>query len=215
MSKVRAPLLSWSAGGQIAKTQVYSTWKGRPYVRQYVIPANPNSPGQQLTRNTFKYLNRLWSYLPAGALGAWNLYGNNQRYTARNGWLSVNNGALREKMDLTDIIMSIGAGSGIIAQAMAVVGADAKATVTLTAPDLPTGWVITKAWAMAVQSVNPQTSDVYQAVAASDDVAPYSVELNGLTNGVEYVVGGWFEYTKADGKKAYGISLQDTVTPSA
>lgn len=214
MSKVRAPLLSWGAGGQIAKTQVYSVWKGRPYVRQYVIPANPNTPGQQLTRNAFKYLNRLWSYLPAGALGAWDLYGNNQRYTARNGWLSVNNGALRTKTDLTDLIMSIGAGSGIIAQGMAVVGGAGTATVTLTAPPLPTGWTITKAWAMAVQSVDPQTSDVYQAVAGSDDAAPYEVALAGLTNGVEYVVGGWFEYLKADGKKAYGISLQDTVTPA-
>jgi len=214
MSKVRAPLLSWGAGGQIAKTQVYATWKGRPYVRQYVIPANPNSTGQQLTRNTFKYLNRLWSYLPAGALGAWALYGNNQRYTARNGWLSVNNGALRTKTDLTDLIMSIGAGSGIVAQNMAVVGGAGTATVTLTEPSLPVGWTITKAWAMAIQSVDPQTSDVFQAVAASDDAAPYSVALAGLTNGVEYVVGGWFEYTKADGKKAYGISLQDTVTPA-
>lgn len=214
MSKVRAPLLSWGAGGQIAKTQVYAQWKGRPYVRQYVVPANPNSPGQQLTRNTFKYLNRLWAYLPAGALGAWDLYATNQRYTARNGWLSVNTSTLRDKTDLTDIILSIGAGSGIVAQGMAVVGGAGTATVTLTTPALPAGWTITRAWAMAVASVDPQTSDVYQAIAANDDAAPYEIVLNGLTNGQEYVVGGWFEYMKPDGKSAYGISLQDVVTPA-
>ncbi|HTM83281.1 hypothetical protein [Asticcacaulis sp.] len=214
MSKVRAPLLSWGAGGQIAKTQVYSNWKGRPYVRQYVVPANPNSPGQQLTRNTFRYLNRLWQYLPAGALGAWSLYATNQRYTNRNGWLSVNTGVLRSKTDLTDIILSIGAGSGIVAQAMDVVAGSGSLTVTLTAPDLPTGWTITSAWAMAVASVDPQTSDVYDAVSGSDNATPFEIVLSGLTPAQEYVVGGWFEFTKPDGKKAYGISLQDVATPT-
>lgn len=214
MSKVRAPLLSWGAGGQIAKTQVYSQWKGRPYVRQYVVPANPNSPGQQLTRNTFRYLNRLWQYLPAGALGAWKLYAQNQRYTDRNGWLSVNNPLLRTKTDLTDAILSIGAGSGIVAQGMTATPGAGSITVALTAPELPTGWTIVNAWAMAVASVNPQVSDVYDAVSGFDASTPYSIELSGLTASQEYVVGGWFEYTKPDGKPAFGISLQDVATPT-
>ena len=43
MARVQAPLLSLSASGTIGKAITYSTWKGRPYVRSRVIPANPRS----------------------------------------------------------------------------------------------------------------------------------------------------------------------------
>jgi len=50
MAKVKAPLLSFSASGQIAETLVYFTWKGLNAVRQYVIPSNPNTALQQTQR---------------------------------------------------------------------------------------------------------------------------------------------------------------------
>ncbi len=43
MARVQAPLLSLSASGTIGNAITYSTWKGRPYVRTRVIPANPRS----------------------------------------------------------------------------------------------------------------------------------------------------------------------------
>lgn len=46
MAKVRGPLHSDSASGKVAKAIVFSTWKGRPYVRQLVIPKNPMSDQQ-------------------------------------------------------------------------------------------------------------------------------------------------------------------------
>ena len=49
MAKVTAPLLSFGGLGTIGKVAVYSKWKGRPYVRQYVIPGNPKTAGQTLT----------------------------------------------------------------------------------------------------------------------------------------------------------------------
>lgn len=215
MSKTTAPLLSWGASGQIAKTQVYSTWKGRPYVRRYVIPTNPNSPAQQLTRNTFRFLTRLWQFLPAGALGAWNLYGDNSRFTARNGWLKLNNGVLRTETDLELMTISPSAGGGIVAAGMVATAGSEQITVTLTAPGLPTGWTITAAWAMAIRNVDPQTSEIYDVAADTDASAPYEIILTGLTASEEYVVGGWFEFVKADGGTAYGVALLDTATPTA
>lgn len=50
MAKVTGPLMSLSASGTVAKTATFSIWKGRAYVRQRVIPHNPQSPDQQLTR---------------------------------------------------------------------------------------------------------------------------------------------------------------------
>lgn len=216
MARTRAPLLSWSASGQIASTQVYAEWKGRPYVRQYVIPSNPNSVAQQLTRNTFKFLNNLWKYLPAGAVEAWALYAVNKRYTSRNGWLSANTGAMREDNDLSHILLSISANNGLIAEDIEVTPGDGTLSVELTPPPLPTGWAIVEAQVMAVLDVDPQTSVTYEIKFGSDAVAtPYTVLLEGLTNDVEYVVGGWFKFLRSDGKNAYGQALQVAATPTA
>lgn len=214
MARTVAPLLSFSAGGQIAKTQFYSSWKGRPYVRRYVIPSNPDSAAQQLTRNTFRYLNDLWKFLPAGALGAWNLYADVSRFTARNGWLKQNIGPLREQTTLDAIKLSVAAGSGLVAAGVSLTAGVGQITVELTAPELPTGWSITNAWAMAVANVNPQTSALFDVASGSDAATPFSIVLSGLTAAQEYVVGGWFEYLKPSGDTAYGPSLQDTATPT-
>ncbi len=215
MAKVNAPLLSWGASGTIADVQTYSSWKGRPYVRQRVIPANPDTAEQQLTRNTFRFLNKLWAYMPAGAIGAWNLYGDNNRFTARNGWLKVNNGVLRTQTDLTLLSPSPAAGGGIPAASMSVTPGSTQLTVALTAPSLPTGWTIVEANAVAILSVNPQTSDEYEVVSGTDASDPYSIVLAGLTPSVDYLVGGWFEYTKPDGLSAYGVALTDVAQPTA
>jgi len=45
MAKVRGPLFSLGASGQLAKTLVYLSWKGLDTVREYVIPAS-NHPGR-------------------------------------------------------------------------------------------------------------------------------------------------------------------------
>ena len=49
MAKVTGGLLSLSSSGSIADTLTFSKWKGRPYVRQRVVPANPQSTAQQTT----------------------------------------------------------------------------------------------------------------------------------------------------------------------
>lgn len=46
MAKVTGPLMSMSASGQVGKAIVFAAWKGVNYVRQYVIPSNPESEDQ-------------------------------------------------------------------------------------------------------------------------------------------------------------------------
>lgn len=46
MAKVTGPLMSMSAAGQVGKAIVFAAWKGVNYVRQFVIPANPQSADQ-------------------------------------------------------------------------------------------------------------------------------------------------------------------------
>lgn len=215
MAKVTAPLLSFGAAGQIGSAQVYASWKGRAYARRYVTPSNPNTTAQQETRSTFRTLNSLWRYMPSSATAAWELYGRNSRFTARNGWLKQNISALLNQTDLTAIVLSPAAGGGIAATSITVTPGDGQVTVDLTAPVLPVGWTITAATAVAVRNIDPQSSGPMDVVGDTDTSAPWSITLTGLTNGQSYVVGGWFSYEKPDGQPAYGVSMQTTATPTA
>lgn len=55
MAKVINPLLSGSASGQLGGMM---TFDKRGYVRQYVVPANPNTANQQLVRETLGDIQR-------------------------------------------------------------------------------------------------------------------------------------------------------------
>lgn len=50
MAKLKAPLLSLGASGQVGKALVFFPWKGLDAVREYVIPANPRTTAQTTHR---------------------------------------------------------------------------------------------------------------------------------------------------------------------
>lgn len=76
MAKVTTPLLSFSARGKIGDTLVYFPWKGIDAVRSYVIPANPNTAGQQTQRSRMQDAVDDWHNigLDADDVAAWNRY---------------------------------------------------------------------------------------------------------------------------------------------
>lgn len=76
MAKVKGPLMSMRASGQLGKTLVFSRWKGEPTVRQHVVPANPNTGGQQAVRNNFKAGVLEWHTAGYNAIDrtAWNTF---------------------------------------------------------------------------------------------------------------------------------------------
>jgi len=84
MAKVTGPLFSLSASGQIAKTLVFGDWKGIDIVRKYVIPANPNTAGQQTQRGYFAAAVEDWHTDGFSAIdvAAWNLYALAQKVAA-------------------------------------------------------------------------------------------------------------------------------------
>ena len=51
MAKVTGPLFSLDASGSYGGAMVFAKWKGRAYVRQLVIPANPQTLAQEVARN--------------------------------------------------------------------------------------------------------------------------------------------------------------------
>jgi len=49
MAKWKSPLFS-DIRNKLGENVVFSMWKGRPYMRSYVVPSNPNSLAQQANR---------------------------------------------------------------------------------------------------------------------------------------------------------------------
>jgi len=53
MAKVRGPLYSIAASGQIADAMVFANWKGIPWVREQFTPQNPKTAEQVSQRLIF------------------------------------------------------------------------------------------------------------------------------------------------------------------
>jgi hypothetical protein len=212
MAKNTAPLFGFGASGQVGKAIVFSNWKGRPYTRRHVVPANPQSTDQTVTRSLFSWLQQVWKLLDSYGTDPWSLYVKGLVQTNRNAFTSANIKAMRGDVDLANMVFSAGAKGGLpptnITLSSALAG---QLGVSLDAPSLPTGWSIVRALAVALKVQDPQTETFYNSV--SDDVAapgPYNITFSGLPSGETWQAGGFFEFTKADGGDAYGVSLSDS-----
>lgn len=71
MVKVNGPMFSLDASGTLADAITFSRWKGRPYVRERVIPSNPKSGAQTGRRAMFKFLTQAWSSVVGADQDSW------------------------------------------------------------------------------------------------------------------------------------------------
>ncbi len=70
-ARVDGPLMSFGASGSIASTITFSRWKGRPYVRQRVVPANPKTALQISVRAVMGFLSSNWAGIGATPQDTW------------------------------------------------------------------------------------------------------------------------------------------------
>jgi len=217
MAKVTGPLLSVGAKGTIAKTQTYASWRGVKYVRQRVIPANPRTANQQMTRNVFTNMNKMWQFAPYQLQEVWNTYAIGKPLTGRNAFIGANVKVLREAADMTDFIGSIGARGGIALDAITAspTANPGEIIVSPTLPPVPTDWTIDAVVAVAFPDQSP--TEPFSCVFVGDqaNTEPWEVTLTGLPEGQLCVVSAWPVFTRPDGKKAYGPSINATATPAS
>ena len=76
MPRLTGPLFSLDARQTLAKTIVYSAWKGINYARIRVVPYNPKSAAQQGVRTSLTYGVQYWrdGTVSAGDKTSWNTY---------------------------------------------------------------------------------------------------------------------------------------------
>jgi uncharacterized protein YbdZ (MbtH family) len=211
MAKVTAPLLGFGAAGQIGKTQVYGTWRGVPYARKHVIPANPKTAEQTKTRGAFAWINQVWKQLSPAVQAVWTASAKGMPLIDRNAFIKSNLAALRGTTlvpvtTLAGMVMSPGVNGGLASASMSTADATGHhATVTLVKPDLPTGWAIVKAHAVCIKQQDAKTGTTYESFYASDDTDPYAVDVDCKTADT-FECFAFFEYTKPDGSTAFSPS---------
>lgn len=215
MAKTTAPLLSFSAAGQIGKTQVYAKWRGRNYVRRHVVPFNPQTTDQTQTRTVFSFLNAVYKVAPSLETAPWEAYASGKPLIGRNQFVKTNLPGMRTDTDLSAFEFSPGALGGLPPVSATVTPGSGSLTVAVTVPSvLPQGWTITSAIAAAIRDGDPHSSTFHNITADEDTTAPYSIVLSGLTGSQLYRVGYWLKWLRPDGKIAYSPSIQTSGTPS-
>jgi len=214
MAKTTAPLLSFGGSGQIGKTMVYGSWKGRSYVRRHVTPANPQSAEQTITRNAFSFLQSVYKYAPALVTDVWTAYATGLVMTARNGFTKFNLPVLRGEPDLANMVLSGGANGGPPPTNAVVTPGNNQLSVAVTAPTtVPTGWTLTSAVVAAIEDQDPDSGTLFTITAGEDTTDPYTVVLTGLNEQL-YQVRAWLKWARPDGSVAYSPDFATTGTPT-
>lgn len=214
MAVLKTPLLSFGARGKIGDSLVFAAWRGISYVRRHVIPANPQSTAQTLTRDIFATLEEMWKTGGPLMRAPYNLYATGQKFVGRNAYLGKNIEAMRGDANMNAYIGSPGAKGGLAPNSVSTVAGVGTITVTFVNPTAPTGWTLVSAIACAFVDQAPEVDPVVAVVEAEDAAAPMdTVILSGLTT-VLHQVACWLEWTKVDGSTAYGPSINDQETPT-
>lgn len=208
MAKTTAPLLSFSARGQIGKTMVAAKWRGVNYMRQHVIPANPQTTAQQTNRKIFAYMREMWKLAPSGLQAPWDAFATGRPFLGMNKWVGENVRVLQGESTLDNLIFSPGARGGLPPSGVVVATGAAAGQILVTgnAPTAPDGWIFFGLAAAACPDGDPATFFNGPLVYGEDLTTPYSIILTGLPAGADCQVGVWAIWTKPNGDKAYSVS---------
>lgn len=217
MAKLTGPLLSFGARGSIGKTLVASKWRGVPYARQHVVPANPQTTAQQAVRTLFAYLREMWKLAPSEIALTWDSFAQGRPFTGMNKFIGENVRVLNGQIDMDNFIGSPGSKGGPAPVSVAAVtgAATGEIDVTVTVPVIPTGWAITRVVAVAFPDADPTGIFLGPFVQATDAAAPYQPALTGLGSAVLCQVSAWIVWEKPDGSAAYSVSITDQATSGA
>lgn len=214
MARLTGALFSLSASGTIAETLTYGNWKGIPYARTRVVPANPQSIEQTKTRQVFAFLQDLYKFMPSTGREPWIAATTGIPMTPINLLLSKNVGIIRDEPDLNLLVMSPGAKGGIPPALIVATPGSGSMSVAVTPPTIPAGWSITAAQGLMILDQDPHTPLAASPVAQEDLTSTYTLVFTGLTGSVDYQLGVWLKWLTPNGDAAYSVALRDQVTPA-
>lgn len=218
MAKTQAPLLSFGAGGQIANSMVYSRWRGVPYVRRYVTPANPNTAKQQEVRNIFRTLGQMWLTAPEALIAAWDTYATGRPFVGRNAYTGQNVRVLNNfpaETDMANFIASPGARGGLAPTDMVITPASTSIGVSVVTPTPPSGWTLTNVHGIVFPDQAPASDFVGPFAYDADNGTPAALTFTGLEDDSPYMLAVWAEWLKPNEQTAYSVSLGELTATTA
>jgi len=212
MARLKAPLLSLGASGTIGKALVFASWKGIDYARVHVIPANPNTAGQQEVRGVFSTLNEMWKRMPQLARDPFVYAVRGQPLTPRNKHIQLNVAALQGQTDMDNLVMGVSSGSAIpFATAPGVDGTDGTITCTATPGVAPTGYTLSQAVGAACLDGDPSPVLTVTTTIGDKSSEPYTFAVTVATDDT-YQFACWPIYTRtSDGVKFAGAPTRSQV----
>lgn len=212
MAKLTGALFSLSASGTIAETITYAKWKGIPFARQRVIPANPQSAEQTSTRTVFTFVGDVYKRMPAIGREPWQAAVSGRPLTAQNLIASKNISNLRPEIDSALFDFSPGALGGLPPVDITLTAGNDQITIACNAPTPPAGWTLTAMQATALVNQDPHLILAEPPHCVEDLTAPYSVVMSGLSSVTEYVVGVWLKWLTSTGQVAYSVATSGVET---
>lgn len=217
MARVTFSALLSGASGKVGDV-VLSRWKGIPYVRRRVIPANPQSGDQCLQRHVLKTGLLLWQSVKAWAKPPWVFAATGYAVSGYNRFMDFCMDTLKPQFTAggqgedptwstpaVTVLTPFTEKYDALIDVQAATPGDASLTITWTA----------RAGVAAKNMVNPyyRLDDATAWVADTPVLeSAATVTISGLTNDLQYEVALVPEDTEAE---LYGLSAHQLATPSA
>ena len=166
MVKLTGPCMSMTASGTLGNTLTFSIWKGRPYARQRVIPANPRSASQTGIRAMFKFLAQEWATLGASPQASYEADAEAKSISAYNEYISTNMARWKNYLAPSKTKPAAEASTPLTVTTMTLTGMEGGVNVELT----PSG--STDIWGFEIyrddaEITDPNNSNCIAVIAAN------------------------------------------------
>ena len=142
MVRVYGPMMSLDASGSLAQAIVFSKWKGRNYVRERVIPANPKSGGQRGMRAMLKFLAQNWTNVGDSPQASWEARADAASISPFNAFTSYNQKRWRNFTGPTDTYPEATTDVDTTLSTLALTLGERSITVTQAVTTAADGWGI-------------------------------------------------------------------------
>jgi len=132
MVRVNAPALSLEASGKLAGAIVFSCWKGRAYVRELVIPANPCTGPQVGMRSMIRFLSQIWAGLSSSDKADWLTRAKQTNISNFNAFVAYNQDRWRRFLGPSKLDPATEASTGLTISAFTATGSVRQCTLAIT-----------------------------------------------------------------------------------
>jgi hypothetical protein len=188
MARVEGPLFSLEASGTIGDAVTYSRWKGIPYARKRVIPANPKSAKQTGIRAMFAFIAAFWDSIATLDQATWDTLAASLNISPFNAYVRENQKRWIDGNTPTQAYPAAEASTALTVTTQTLTGGTGAATIEIT----PSG--STDIWGIAIYretaAITAPSRNNLIKVLPADGANPVTYVDSGLAPGTYHYRAG-------------------------